>query len=284
MTMQFQVIESLSLPGDPSKPNEDSFSHAAGFACVFDGTTVLGENLMPGRSDAQWIAQFGARRLRSHAESNSGAPRDMLRLAAADAEKSFKALRKRAPAETYETPFSSLMALFIRGERFEALWFGDCAALIKTPAGAVSVVGETLKVRARERDRASNMGQSEGMAASSVREKFLPALRASRNRVNRKGGDWLFSPDAKCAAHAAEAKLVVEPGSRILLATDGFFALVSDYARYSADELMTAALERGLDALGKELRAIEAGDPTGLAFPRFKSSDDATALLLSLSA
>jgi len=282
--MQFQLIESLSLPGDPSKPNEDSFSHAAGFASVFDGATVLGENLMPGRSDAQWIAQFAARRLRSHAESHSGTPRDMLRAAAADAEKSFKALRHRAPAEMYETPFSSLMALFIRGKSVEALWFGDCAALIKSPTGALSVVGETLKVRARERDRASNMGQSDGVAAASVREKFLPALRASRNRVNRKGGDWLFSPDAKCATHAAEAKLMVEPGSHILLASDGFFALVSDYGRYSADELMSAALGRGLDTLGKELRAIEVGDPTGIAFPRFKSSDDATALLLSLSA
>ena len=60
--MHFELLESLSLPGDPSKPNEDSFSHAAHFACVFDGATVLGENLMPGRSDAQWIAQFGARR------------------------------------------------------------------------------------------------------------------------------------------------------------------------------------------------------------------------------
>ena len=281
--MQFQLLDSLSLPGDPTKPNEDSFSHAAGFACVFDGTTVLGENLMPGPSDAQWIAQFGARRLRAHAESSSVSPRHALRAAAADTEKSFAALRRRAPSETYETPFSSLMALFIRDEKLEALWFGDCAALIKSANGAVSVVGETLKVRAHERDRASTMGESEGMAATSVREKFLPALRASRNRVNKKGSDWLFSPDAKCARHAAEAKLTVDPASHILLASDGFFALVSDYGRYSADELMSATIEHGLAALGKELRAIEAGDPTGLAFPRFKSSDDATALLLSLT-
>ena len=94
--MQFELLDSLSLPGDPSKPNEDSFSNTSGFACVFDGATVLGENLMPGRSDAQWIAQFGARRLRAHADEG-GPPRDALRAAASDAEKSFNALRKRAP-------------------------------------------------------------------------------------------------------------------------------------------------------------------------------------------
>jgi serine/threonine protein phosphatase PrpC len=280
--MQFELVDSLSLPGDPARPNEDSFSHAPGFACVFDGATVLGENLMPGPSDAQWIAQFGARRLRAHAESNSGSSRDALRAAAADAEKSFAALRWRAPVETYETPFASVMALFIRGDIVDALWFGDCTALIKSPNGTVSVVGETLRARARERDRVSNLAEPEGVAATAVREKFLPALRASRNRVNKKGADWLFSPEAACADHADEKQLVVEQGSLILLASDGFFALVSDYARYTADELISAARERGLAALGKELRAIEAGDPKGLAFPRFKSSDDATALLLSL--
>jgi serine/threonine protein phosphatase PrpC len=280
--MPFQLLDSLSLPGDPAKPNEDSFSHAAGFACVFDGATVLGENLMPGRSDAQWIAQFGARRLRAHAEEDAGGPRDMLNAAARDAEKSFKALRKRAPAETYETPLASLMALFVRGDMLEALWFGDCSALLQSPSGVVSVVGEALNIRARERNRVSLLAEPEGVAATAVREKFLPALRASRNRVNKKGSDWLFSPDARCADHAAEGQLTVEAGSLILLASDGFFALVSDYARYSLAELIAAAQTRGLAELGRELRAIEAADPKGVAFPRFKSSDDATAVLLVL--
>jgi hypothetical protein len=69
----------------------------------------------------------------------------------------------------------------------------------------------------------------------------------------------------------------------LLLASDGFLALASDYGAYSADTLMTAAMTRGLKALGEELRAIEAGDAGGDRFPRFKKSDDATALLLKLS-
>jgi serine/threonine protein phosphatase PrpC len=282
--MQFQLLDSLSLPGDPAKANEDSFSHAAGFACVFDGATVLGENLMPGPSDAQWIAQFGARRLRAHAEDQSIRPREALQAASADAEKSFKALRKRAPAETYETPFASLMALFVRGERLGALWFGDCAALIRSPGGGVSIVGETISIRAAEQNRVSKLADPDGVAATAVREKFLPALRASRNRVNRKGGSWLFAPDARCADHANEARLPVETGSLVLLATDGFFALITDYGRYSAEELIAAAQSRGLAVLGQELRGIEAADPKGVSFPRFKRSDDATALLLSLDA
>ena len=60
-------------------------------------------------------------------------------------------------------------------------------------------------------------------------------------------------------------------------------ALASDYGAYNADRLMAAAMEKGLAALGEELRAIEAGDAVGDKFPRFKKSDDATGLLLKLS-
>jgi hypothetical protein len=70
------------------------------------------------------------------------------------------------------------------------------------------------------------------------------------------------------------------PGTLVLLASDGFLALASDYGAYGADSLMQAALEKGLKALGEELRAIETGDAGGDKYPRFKKSDDATALLL----
>jgi len=46
--------------------------------------------------------------------------------------------------------------------------------------------------------------------------------------------------------------------------------------------LVAAARDKGLKALAEELREIEEGDPEGRQFPRFKKSDDATAILLKL--
>ena len=86
--MHLELLDSLTLPGDAAKPNEDSFTASSVAACVFDGATGLGDRLMPGRSDAQWIAQFGARRFRAYAEAGEGAIRDWLRGAASDAETS----------------------------------------------------------------------------------------------------------------------------------------------------------------------------------------------------
>jgi hypothetical protein len=68
-------------------------------------------------------------------------------------------------------------------------------------------------------------------------------------------------------------------GTRVLLMTDGFLALVSDYERYDVPSLLAAAESKGLAALGQELREIERNDADGARYPRFKTHDDATALL-----
>jgi serine/threonine protein phosphatase PrpC len=252
-------------------------------AAVFDGTTGLGERLMPGPSDAAWIAQFGVRRFRAYAETGEGNIRDWLRAAAADAEKSYNALRKRPPHENYEIAYASAIMAAPEDNELRLLWFGDCAALLRTGDGAFTLLGDTMTKRDSERARVEKLSKpgGRGPAAAGVRDEFLPALRAARNRVNI-GDEWLFAPDVRCADHAKEARVSPAPGSRLLLASDGFLALASDYERYTPDMLFAACETRGLAALGEELRAIEASDPDGVRFPRFKRSDDATAVLLAI--
>jgi len=281
--MTFELLDFLSLPGDAAKPNEDAFGHDATSAVVLDGATPLGDGLMPGPSDAAWIAQFGVRRLLAHLRDGEGA-RKALRGALADAQKSFEALRRHPPEEMWQTPCASMM-LAVAGEGgVEFLSFGDCAALMQPEGGAVMVVGETFDKRAAEAKRAQAIAKEKNLSPASglSRPEFLGALRATRNRINS-GNTWLFSPDAKAASHAARRIVKAASGTKLLLASDGFLALASDYGAYGADSLMQAAVEKGLKVLGEELRAIEAGDAGGDRFPRFKKSDDATALLLKIN-
>jgi serine/threonine protein phosphatase PrpC len=283
--LRFDIIDSLSVPGATDKPNEDAFAYAPHVAVVFDGATPLGESLLPGPSDAQWIARFAARRLTAHAEDGEGGLRDWLRAAAADAQKSFTALRHRAPQEVYETPLASMIAASLSGDDIETLWFGDCALLLQEATGAVHLIGDTITKRGAERARVQQLARAAGRgpAAPGVRKEFLPGLRAARNQVNTAKGGWAFTPDPACAAHASSAHMKVAPGAVVLLASDGFLALISDYDAYDPHTLLAAAQSHGLRALGTELRTIESEDPEGSAFPRFKKSDDATALLLRVT-
>ncbi|MBV9549992.1 MAG: protein phosphatase 2C family protein [Alphaproteobacteria bacterium] len=276
-----RLLDWLSLPGDPTKSNEDSFAHGANAALVMDGATMLDDPLMPGASDAAWIAQFGARRLMAHLQEE--APRNALRAAMADAEKSFKALARAPLGQRWQLPCASVMLAAKHEKGLEFLWLGDCGAIIAR-GDAVTVVGETLTKRAEESRRARKLAQEKQVssAAPGVRTQFLDHLRAARGRVNS-GDYWLFSPDKRAAAHAQRKIMKVGQGSLLLLASDGFLALSVNYGVCDAAGLIGAAKTRGLAAMGEELRAIENDDARGDRFARFKKSDDATALLLEVT-
>jgi len=279
----YEILDMLSLPGNPAKPNDDAFCHSETLAAVFDGATGLGEQILPVDSDAAWIARRGAEGLILHEAANLP-PRETLRRAAADAEKQFLELRLRPPAETYEIPFSSMMFVSAQQSGIEALWFGDCAALVKAPGEPARIVGDALDKRAAEAARVAKLAAARNLAptAGVSRAEYLPALRAARNRVNTVEGSWAFSPDARCADHAQSLAFAAPTGTQMLLVSDGFLALASDYNRYDADGLLEAASSEGLRALYNELRDIENADPEGRKFPRFKKSDDATAVLLKI--
>jgi serine/threonine protein phosphatase PrpC len=273
-----RLLDRLSLPGDAAKPNEDSFAQDGKAALVMDGATMLGEPLMPGPSDAAWIAQFGARRLLAHLQDQ--APRAALRSAMADAEKSFKALARAPLEQQWQIPCASVMAAAAHEKGLEFIWLGDCGAVLRQD-DRVTVIGETMAKRAEESGRARKLALEKKVssAAPGVRTHFLAHLRAARGRVNS-GDYWLFTPDRRAAAHARRKIVKAQAGALILLATDGFLALASDYGAYDAAALIAAARTKGLAALGEELRAIENDDANGDRFARFKKSDDATALLL----
>lgn len=282
--MPFETLASLSLPGDSAKANEDAFGSSAKAALVMDGATGLGEALLPGDSDAAWLARLGAERLMFYLRTGLK-PRIVLNAVFNEVEHAFVTQRKRAPKETYEIPFASMMLVASTDTGFDALWYGDCAALVARPGEPVEVVGEAIAKRALEAERVAKLAASHGLspAAGFNRPQYLEALRRARNTVNSERGGWLFGPDARAADHVAERSMVAPVGTRILLLTDGFLALASDYHRYDAQGLMAAVVSQGLEALGSELREIESTDAEGRRYPRFKTSDDATAVLLCIA-
>jgi hypothetical protein len=281
--MHFEIVESLNLPGDPAKPNEDAFAADGTGAVVLDGATMVSENLMPGKSDAAWIATFGARRLQSH-WNDAASPRAALRHALVDAERSFAGLRRRPPAEPYELPCASMIFAMPHEDGFEALWYGDCLALVARPGAPCEVVGQPVERRAGESDAAQRFVEKTGLAPVEAlkRPEYLKYFQDGRRTINGNGGAWLFSPHPHVSEHVAHARIAAPPGTLVLLASDGFFALAL-YGLLALDGLVAAAAGETLAALGARLRAFEDSDPEGHAFPRFKKSDDATAVLLRLT-
>lgn len=280
--MPFEVLQSLSIPGDPKKPNEDAFAADPVAALVLDGATTVAPNLMPGPSDAAWISAFGARRLMAHLKSGDS-PRGGLRHALADAERSFAGLRRRAPEEPFETPCAAMSLAVPFDGGVEILWYGDCLALVQRPGEACEAVGEPVESRAGESVHARRFMEETGLAPVEAlkRPEHMALFRDSRNKINGRGGAWVFSPYPAVSEHVSHARVLAPPGTLVLLCSDGFLALAL-FGLYPLEGLVTAAAEKGIAALAAELRAFEDADPEGRQTPRFKKSDDTTAVLVKL--
>ena len=65
--------------------------------------------------------------------------------------------------------------------------------------------------------------------------------------------------------------------------SDGFSALLDSYAAFTPADFIAHLLHHGLADLALQLRRIEKEDAACLRYPRFKASDDASAIWLRVS-
>jgi hypothetical protein len=272
-----EIIDSLSIAGDRAKVNDDSFGSAGNRLWVLDGATGLGSNLLPGNSDAAWLARTANRLLHTH-----HAIRDTDQLVHVVIEgiaSAFAAEQTSRAQARWELPCAALLLLTFHAHEAEAVWLGDCRAILDT-GDQIMTCGETADGEAEERAFAARLAQGTGAAAMLRSESVMQALRDSRDTFNTERGRWVLGLEPKAAQHLQRASFPLAGPVTGLAMSDGFSALELKYQRYTAEALLAAATPRGLTALATELRHIEdVEDPDGVAFPRFKRSDDATAVL-----
>lgn len=271
-------IEAISLAGDRAKQNDDAFGLAGARAWVLDGATDLDDKpLMGGASDASWIAHLANQSL----HRAEGDMREAIRTASAEAARAFAEHAAGRAYERWQSPISSLLMLEETSEGASGLDLGDCRVFGLDADDAVFVGGGPQ--HAADDEAALAAKQADKDKPLLRRADTIDMLRRMRAELNRPGSRWTFCLDLACADHARAFSWRLKRPAHLLLMSDGFSALADRYRAYDAAGLVRAALDRGLHELGRELRAIENSDAAGDLHPRFKKSDDATALLMRLT-
>lgn len=272
-------VEAISLAGDRAKQNDDTLGFRRDAAWVIDGATDLSETPVTGAaSDASWIAQAANTSL--NAWTGHGL-REAVRNASTAAAEAFTRLTRGQSIERWQSPTASLLMIAER-ERgvIEGIDLGDCRVFALDERG-VQIVGGHGGLDDEVKLAAS---QPEAEKPLLKRKAAIETLRRKRAAINQDGGRyWTFGLQPACADHARTWTLTMERPAHLLLMTDGFAALADRYGVYEPAGLVRATLEKGLQELGRELRELEAADASGSRFPRFKQSDDATALLMRLT-
>lgn len=288
MTMQLEILDTVTDPSQPGGENEDAIGWNARSAFVVDGATSLGDPTMrPPGSDATWLAEHAAAELRRtliDGVSTADAVRSVNR-GAADA-----FLGGGKEIERYRYPTASFLSLRVAGDELELAGLGDCVAFLRDEAGEMIRWSALAIRRSREQYFAKiAMARAGGFDkdGATIREPAtLDDLRSRRARHNLPGGTvWTLGLEPMAADHLAFLRLDAGQQRVALLCSDGFADLVDNYGRYDAEALIAAARAEGLSALRDELRWVERElDPEGATYPRFKRCDDASAILLRVGA
>ncbi len=281
----FTILDRISWPGRPDKANEDVCGACGDWAWVIDTSIFPGTApVMHPKSDAAWLAAFANERLSNlapHAEDGAALVRHVM-------EEVRTTYRAVAPLERHEDfvswPLGAMTLVRRKGSVLETWTFGDTTAFVRQPDGAVLTLGEAPGLRDFESAKAAELMRAAGSRPDDILAEpiFLAWLGERRERQRRSGVPAaLLSLNPDAAGRLRHESVACEDGTTILLASDGFSALVDLYRAFDAKGLMEAAIASGLEPLAARAREIETTiDPDGRLYPRFKLSDDTTALLL----
>jgi hypothetical protein len=270
------LVDAVSDPGREGRANEDGWGVAGRFAWIIDGATGLGdEPLLDAPSDAAWLTAVVSQTLAAKAAAVSD-PGLLLAAAAEEAETRFLAERRRPPRERYEIPTCAVLVARFDADGVTTVDLGDCGLYVSA-AGVIHRVGGSDTGRALEKASAQRL-----MAGGGGRgPEAMAHLRAVRNRANTPEGYPIIAPDAASARRARRNFLPAREGLALFV-TDGFEAAVEDYGLYTGESLVASA--NSLGEVLAALREVERNDPNCTRFPRFKPSDDATAVTVRFGA
>jgi hypothetical protein len=287
---QISIIDTISDPGKDTRPNEDRLGYNRDAAFVIDGATGLGDRqFMDGYgSDAAWIAEFAALRFAERLDRNAD-PKAVLRQVSEEARDAFVAVAGDQPR--YAWPLCSLTALQATPDGFRWFGLGDSALYVLHDDGRSDFVIPIPGAYEWEQHQAAqHIARVGGIGAAGVANddpQTLEDLRRGRAKQNTPGGaTWTFGVVPEAADHLAMVDVpVYGGGATALLCSDGLADLIALYKLYDPATLIQRAATAGLRSLVTELRHMEREiDPDGLKYPRYKQSDDTTAILLRLEA
>jgi hypothetical protein len=276
------VIEAISDPGYSDSENEDRFGWDNAAAFVIDGATPLAPPLIaPPHSDAAWLAEF-AREFFLQSLASELPGNEIVRSLNGAAREYYRS-QVRAEVEPYQYPVAAFQALRIIGCNLETMGLADCSLFIKDALGQCARWTGVTSSGLVERQNADQKSVSQPSVGGLHDERVLAALRTRRATYSSGVGPWALGLEPAAADHVAIENIAVRLPALAVLCTDGFAAAVDCYELYTIETMIAAAEKDGLNLPLRELRRIERDlDPDGSLFPRFKRSDDATAILFAI--
>ena len=249
-------ISAATEAGSPDVPNEDWYGVTPSVIVVLDGVTSRGSVTGSCSHGTPWyVRQLGACLL-GVAERKPWPLATALRWAiGAVAE-----MHRECDLAAIDAPSAAVGVLRFSERYAEYLVLADVTVLLETAHGIQAVTDNRVEASV------ANVP----VMAPDVGEQIAARRKADRNR---EGGYWVAAGDPAAADHAVARLMPLAGLQRAAVMTDGASRAADMFGSPWESVIGTDAT-----TLIREVRRAEALDPGCVRWPRFKMSDDATAV------
>jgi hypothetical protein len=259
--------------GSALRPNEDWIAATSSTVVVLDGVTAP-RVTEPGCSHSvTWFTRHLGARLVALLQEDLGAAE-----ALTEAINQTNDLHGNACDLTSQgTPAAAVAILRERGNMLDWLVLADVAVVIETEAG-IHVVSDVRVDQAAPEAVARTCKETIGTPEHHAAVAAMSVEQLKQRNVP--GGYWVAAADPTAADNALIGQIPVAEVRRVALFTDGASRAVDTFGQMDWTTCLDYLQEHGPRGLIQHVRQIEECDPEGRKWPRFKKSDDATAVVV----
>ena len=251
---------------------------------VIDGGTSVAEceYVDPIHGDVTWFVHAFTAALEQQLRPGRG-QEECVHAAVDSVRARFEEITDRTAVPLHAWPIAAMTWMRVGerdgSQRASLYGLGDCKSLLRTPDGACIDLDPFVNPQDAVLQAEIAKLRAEGLTDPvERRERMLPMLRARREFQNTQPAPTVLCLHPNGAFDARVRSIDLEPGTSLLIMTDGFYRLVDPYGRYMDSGLADACIAQGLPAMLDELRRHEAV-VGGTGARAVKAADDASAAI-----
>ena len=264
--------------------NEDYAYANDEFYFVIDGATSLTtQKFSKEATDAKWFAKNLCKFLKTALLDKSKNLTQILKLAIIKLKQDYLALSKNNVV--IDMPSAAICVCRKNNNKLEYFVLGDCGFLIKTPQYIKDITTTDIaKLDKRDIDTMIQLSKQTNISILEARKKIADQVLAKRLSKNTPNGYYIISDDPNACDHAVCGEIDIEDNTQIVLYSDGFSQIWDTVYKYSISKVFDL-LNSGykLKQIVKDLRTIQQLDKDCNDYPRFKKSDDSSAIYVKFN-
>lgn len=280
--MKFSNRDSISNAGN--KINEDIVYVTDNYGWVIDGATGLNnKNFTNSNSDANWFVNEWNNYLKENISDKSASIKEIIIKGIEYISNKFYGITGLKHVDKVDLPSASIVLLRINNKIVEYFLLGDCTLIVQNNNDESLIIKQNLLdiLDNKAKIEMAKLMTNEGMNFIQARQKIKPLLIKHRMLKNIKNGYWTLEFDKNAVENSICGFLEVDECKKTLLMSDGFSAIYDNYNYVDKNNIISLIEKHGLQQIYNRIRFIEEEDRDILKFPRFKKSDDASAVIFS---